>query len=223
MTNNTIYHCVYRITHIAEKRHYYGKHSSTYTPISDIGVKYFSSSSDKAFMLDQKENPIHYKYKIIRIVETATDAVALEIRLHSKFDVGRNPSFYNKVKQISTGFDATGISVSDYTRNKISASKSGVTRKPFNAAWLDNLSKARQGEKNNMHGKNHTTETKAKISESNKGKPGPNKGIARTDEVRLKISDSKRALPQQECPWCQTRGKGSNMVRYHYDKCKSKT
>ena len=32
----------------------------------------------------------------------------LEIKLHNKFNVGVNESFYNKVKQTSTGFDTTG-------------------------------------------------------------------------------------------------------------------
>lgn len=48
------YHYVYRITNTQTKMHYYGCRSSNVEPKLDLGVKYFSSSTDREFMLEQK-------------------------------------------------------------------------------------------------------------------------------------------------------------------------
>ena len=112
------YHYTYRITNIVCKRHYYGSRSTNIHPILDIGVEYFSSSRDVDFMKDQAENPSHYKYKIVKIFETSReDAIRLEVKLHDMFDVGKNPKFYNKVKQTSVGFDSTGAKGRKGTRD----------------------------------------------------------------------------------------------------------
>jgi len=111
MTSKHNYFCVYRITNLVENKHYYGYKSSKIHPSKVIGVTYFSSltkDEGKAFRKDQKENPQNYKYKIVQIFNTHKEALAREIRLHTKFDVGVNPNFYNKAKQTSTGFDTTG-------------------------------------------------------------------------------------------------------------------
>lgn len=103
-------HYTYRITNIKNGRHYYGTRTSKLNiPTEDIGINYFSSSSDKDFMNDQKINPQNYKYKVILIFDTRKQAIQSEIKLHNKFNVGANPRFYNKCKQTSTGFDRAGV------------------------------------------------------------------------------------------------------------------
>ena len=57
----------YRITNIIEGKHYYGVRSTNTIPKDDLGIKYFSSSTNKEFIKDQKTNPQNYKYKIILI------------------------------------------------------------------------------------------------------------------------------------------------------------
>lgn len=64
------FHYVYRITHILEKKHYYGTHSTNHEPKLDIGIKYFSSSKDEDFIKDQKINPYYYKYKVVRVFDS---------------------------------------------------------------------------------------------------------------------------------------------------------
>ena len=103
-----MFHYTYRITNIKEKKYYYGVHSCNCLPKEDIGIKYFSSSKNKEFIKDQKENPQDYKYKIIKIFKTRREAIEHEIFLHNKFNVGINEKFYNDSKQTSTGFDTTG-------------------------------------------------------------------------------------------------------------------
>jgi hypothetical protein len=111
MSSKAIYFCVYRITNILTGKHYYGYKSSSIHPSKVIGIKYFSSltgKDGKEFILDQKTNPRNYKYKIVKIFDNKTDAMALEVKLHAKFDVKRHPKFYNKSNQTSVGFDVTG-------------------------------------------------------------------------------------------------------------------
>lgn len=114
MTSKTIYHYVYRITNTDLSKHYYGKRSSKLDPKLDLGKIYFSSSTDKNFIRDQKENPEKYKYKIVKLFESAKDACIFESKLHAKFNVGTNPKFYNLIKQTANGFDCTGkVAVKD--------------------------------------------------------------------------------------------------------------
>lgn len=124
MSSKTIYHYVYRITNLVERKHYYGKRSSKILPQDDIGIKYFSSSYDKNFMIDQKQNPQNYRYKVVAVFDSVEDALDREIKLHEMFDVGRNLSFYNQRKQTSTRFDGTGfVHVKDIDGNRFVVSK----------------------------------------------------------------------------------------------------
>lgn len=107
MSSISIYNYVYRITNHLTGMHYYGVRSSKVQPKLDLGVKYKSSSSDKAFIQEQRTNPQNFRYKIVRQFETRKEAMACEIKLHNKFEVGKNPKFYNKAKQTSTGFSGT--------------------------------------------------------------------------------------------------------------------
>lgn len=115
-----MYYYVYRITNKKEGKHYYGKRKSNLAPKNDLGVRYFSSSTDKEFMADQKQNPDVYKYKVVKVFTEALLAAEFEIRLHTKFEVGSNPAFYNKAKQTSSKFDASSLPISKERREAIS-------------------------------------------------------------------------------------------------------
>ena len=95
-------------------------------------------------------------------------------------------------------------------------------------------------------------EHKRKISEAHKGKPKPwligtrngagNAGKPKSEDHKRKIAEAhtgkvrgefseewKQALkdaqarqPIRTCPHCGVTGKGANMTRYHFDKCKNK-
>lgn len=103
------YHYVYRITNTKENKHYYGVRSSKVEPKLDLGINYFSSSHDKEFIKEQKENNFLFKYKIVKIFENRIDAMNLEIKLHKKFNVGKNIKFYNRCIQTSTYFSNISI------------------------------------------------------------------------------------------------------------------
>jgi hypothetical protein len=103
------YNYVYQITNKETGRMYIGTRSSKDKPKDDLGTKYFSSSSDKDFILEQKEKPDLFEYKILHTFDTRLEALEYEIYLHSFYDVARNPLFYNDSRQTSTGFDRTGV------------------------------------------------------------------------------------------------------------------
>jgi hypothetical protein len=137
---------VYRITNKILNKHYYGVRSTEIEPRLDLGFKYFSSSTDKEFMKDQKENPQNFKYKVVMVTETRLEAIKIEIKLHNRFDVGRNKNFYNKAKQSSTGWDTGGIKYTTERKNKLNMS----------------------GENNPFFGKSHSEKNKKLFSENNK-------------------------------------------------------
>ncbi len=106
------YHYTYRILNIVNLMEYIGVRSCKIKPEDDIGTKYFSSSTDKDFIQEQKEHPWRFEYKIISCHPTRKSAVNEEIQLHNFFDIAKNPMYYNRAKQTSEGFDRTGVSPS---------------------------------------------------------------------------------------------------------------
>lgn len=110
---NTIYaekyHYTYQITEISTNMKYIGVRSSEVDPILDIGVKYFSSSTNEIFRKNQKENPSNYMYEVISIFDSREDANNHEIELHKEYDVSKSELFYNKTNANSSGFCASGF------------------------------------------------------------------------------------------------------------------
>jgi len=211
------YHYVYRITNTVTGYHYYGSKSCNEHPTENIGEKYFSTSTNKLFIQDQKNNPQDYKYKVIKIFETCRkDATQLEVDLHKKFDVKTHPKFINKANQTSSGFDTTGTSLSDERKKQISKEQQGrkdsfetrkkksISMKGRKITWGAKISESckgrkpwnkglklleQSGEKNSFYGKSHDFETKQKISDSTK-KQWNNYSNEEKNEIILKRSET---------------------------------
>lgn len=94
-SNDTKFHYVYRITNIVTQMHYYGVRSCKCLPHNDIGTRYFSSSLNKLFKIDQKNSPQNYKYKILAVLPSRIKAEQRESKLHALFNVMHNNKFYN--------------------------------------------------------------------------------------------------------------------------------
>lgn len=148
-----MYHYVYRITNTKLNKHYYGKRSSKILPEQDIGVYYFSSSTDAKFKQDQKVNPHHYKYKVIKTFASSKKAVLYEIKLHNKFDVGKNSRFYNRAKQVLTDYDYA-IKISAQMRKGV----------PLSEKHKINISEGMKG-KNSLNKKQYVNIYKYKTDE----------------------------------------------------------
>jgi hypothetical protein len=188
------FHYVYRITNTLLNKHYYGYRSCFCNPKEDLGIHYFSSSTDKNFILDQKENKVNYKYKIIRVYKTREDALKLEIKLHNKFNVDINESFYNLIKQPSVKYSFSGMVHSEESKQKMSNSAKKRPKRKLLKEHKKRLSLAAK-KRNPM-----SEETRLKISLSNKGRKQSKeerkkrsiayKGRIQTQETRDKIAKS---------------------------------
>ena len=64
-----------------------------------------------------------------------------------------------------------------------------------------------------MLGKNHTDETKSKMSKASKG-------IPKSEEHKSKLPYQTLNKTTIECPHCHRVGQYVNMKRWHFDKCK---
>lgn len=97
---------VYRITNIINNKHYYGVRTSQsrkyHYAKDDLGNEYFSSSKSLKRDIETlgKDN---FKFKVVRIFDNCDDAYKFEVLLHEKFNVGKNPKFYNQATQALNG------------------------------------------------------------------------------------------------------------------------
>lgn len=104
MIDDNKYHYVYRITWNSHRMHYYGSRSSDLPPNLDLGIRYFSSSSNQQFIDLQRSNPSDFSYKILFTTKTKEEAVSLETTLHRRVDVARRTDFINKANQTNSSF-----------------------------------------------------------------------------------------------------------------------
>jgi hypothetical protein len=202
------YHYVYRITNLIKNKHYYGVRSTKFEPINDLGIKYFSSSKNAAFIKEQKQNPENFKDKIVSIYSSRKEALNKEIVLHAKFDVGVNESFYNKSKQTSTGFDRSGITYSHSEETKLKIGL-GNKNKIVSVETRQKLSKLHKGK---MISEKHRKQISDKMA-----------GKTFTKDHKLKISKSLLGVikPSYICTHCGKEGKSGVMFRWHFDNCSS--
>ncbi len=201
------YNYVYRITNILTNKHYYGSRTSKMKPSEDLGFNYFSSSSNKSFINEQKTTPENFKYKIIKIFTNRKDALIKECFLHRKFNVGKNKNFYNKAIQTSEYFDVTGIPRSQEVKDKISSKN--------------------KGKGNGMYGKKHTKEAIQKISDRSKMKkeivtcPNCGKKGGKNTMKRWHFDNCGKNTPKKsKCHHCTMVGNELSMKRWHFDNCK---
>ena len=165
--SNHIYpqHYTYEITNKKGNR-YIGVRSCNCNPNNDpyMGT---CKTLDEAIEIEGKEN---FTKKILQTFPTRKEAMQHEIDLHKKFDVARNPLFYNEANAKSIGFyyDSTGTKCTDEHKRKVSEAKKGIKRKPFTEETKKKLSDAQKGRNNSFFGKTHSEETKKKISKVRK-------------------------------------------------------
>lgn len=234
MTVKQKYHYVYRIKNIISNKHYYGCRSTNTLPTNDLGIKYFSSSTDNEFISDQRANPRNYKYIVVRLFNTRVEAMSFETMLHNKFNVGRNPNFYNKVKQTSIGFDTSGITLITEEQRKIKSEKWKLDN-PNNyrdSSGINNpmYGSYRTGSLNPFYHCTHSIEFREFISEHNR-----HKSIYKDNEgniFSLYVFDPRvisgellsinvgRKHRQSTCPHCNKTGAIGSMKRYHFENCK---
>lgn len=149
MSVRQVYHYVYIITNTVLNKYYIGSRTSNVEPYQDLGVTYFSSSTDSAFMEDQKANYQNYRYKVIAVLADREKANKLESKLHRIHDVKNNKQFYNKANAASHFYDWWSEEAKTSQSNRM------------------------KGERNPMYGKSFSENHKTKLALSRMGKPRP--------------------------------------------------
>jgi hypothetical protein len=145
---------VYIIYDLKSLKCYIGSRGTNKNPYDDIGKSYFSSSSNKEFIKEQKNNRERFFYVVLGNFKTREEALNLEIELHNKFNVKDNPLFYNKANQTSTKF-----TLSEQSKNKLKETfkrignhQKGERNSQYGTMWVYDLKrkcsyKIKRGEK----------------------------------------------------------------------------
>ena len=120
-----------------------------------------------------------------------------------------------RIKQAqSVSGDNNGAKQSQ-SRKKISESKRGKKRDPFNPEWLEKIAESNRGKNNGMYGKNHSVDAKFKMRDKALGRKQSEETIRKkTDAVR----GSKRE--KKLCPHCEQMIAVNTYTRWHGDNCK---
>ncbi len=227
-----MFHYTYRITNKLDRKHYYGTRSSKIEPKEDLGIKYFSSSSNKEFIQDQKLNSSCYKYKVLRISSTREEAMELEIKLHNKFNVGINELFYNCSKQTSTGFDTSGTIPWNKGNTGFIVSPETIKKMCISNKKRWESETERQKQSTRLKGKVRTKEQKDNYSKyaSNRTDEHNEKILKSLRDGRMKCSDEKKKNISEarkknkkivRCKNCNIEVDSSNYSRWHGDNCKT--
>ncbi len=183
------YHYVYEITNIYNGMRYFGARSSKVPPHLD--TKYMSSSPTLKAAI-KEEGLSHFSKLILAVFPTREKALAHEVFLHKRFDVDKDPTFYNKAKQTSTGFyfqacgqdhpmygtHPKGRKLTEEEKEKLQqAARLFNTGRKFSEERRKKLSEVRKGKRTGseapMYGKHHTEETKKIIGSRTRKKIQP--------------------------------------------------
>jgi len=174
-------------------REYIGCRSCDCLPEED--TKYFGSFYDKTFFPTEKA--------ILFVCETRQEAAEIEIELHDFFDVAVNPQFANRSKQTSTGFDRTGVPMTEAQKKAQSEKMSGENNPQFGVPHTEEWKKAqserisgeknpnygRTGEKHPLFGVPQTEAQKKAQSERMSGEKHPMFGVPKTEAQKKAHSE----------------------------------
>lgn len=185
------YHYTYLITNLDpkdERKYYFGVRSCDCLPEED--VSYMGSSESLKDHINQFGEHQFQKTIFYVSLYSREDAHQNEIDYHNEYDVGVNPTFYNKCKTTSTGFDRSGVPSSEETKELLRKQRrvcSSETRKKLSDANKGKTIPEEQKKKisETLKGREITEEHRKKISESKSGKSWG----THSEETKQKMSD----------------------------------
>lgn len=127
-------------------------------------------------------------------------------------------SFHNGYNSTLGGDGSFGMIVSEETKKKVSMTHKGKKLSPEHIEILREKGKKLIGDKNPMFGKKLSKEHKDKISNSSKGISKP-----MTEEHKKNLKCHTNNSTKVSCPHCGKEGQLTNMKRWHFDNCKTKS
>jgi len=183
-----------------------------YSYLREDGTPYYIGKgvNDRAYRKHGRVPVPQDRNRIAFLFEGLTEAESFdkEIELIAKWGRKDNGTGI-LLNRTDGGEGASGNVKSEETKRKISETALETMRSP----------EVRKKIADTLRGRKRTEETKRKISESLKGRP-------RSEEDKRKISEASKGIVKNyktvTCPHCGKEGRGGNMTRYHFDKCKQK-
>lgn len=227
----------YHLFHKPTKKHYYGVRTAKDCNPDELWKTYFSTSKIVKSLREQYGDN-SFDYEVRKLFETPEDALEWETKFLTKINAAEREDWLNRHNGGNTFTTVNksswnkGIPHPEIVRKKIAEKRKpyvGELHPMFGRQHTDESKKKmslnidkRFGKDNHFFGKKHSDKTKQIISEKNKGNPSPRKGVILSDEQKKKQSDSMRNKPKLICPYCNKTGSVSGMKRYHFSNCKYK-
>lgn len=233
-----MHYTIYQTTNNINGKTYIGMHQT-----DDINDGYLGSGNLLLAAI-RKYGKENFTKETLHAFDSAEEMIAKEVNIVNEDFIVRTDTYNICLGGFGGGIP--GRVVSQETRNRISAARSGQKLGP--------MSEESRRKKSIAHsGKTLSEEHKKNLSISKKGKPTWNKGLELTDqhkqnisknsnpwnkglvlgpqskETRLKISKSKSGgtstlkgttQPTVICPHCDKAGGRGSMHRWHFDNCK---
>lgn len=214
---------VYIIEELETERLYIGSRTARGCKVTDLGVKYFTSS------LSIKDSWRYNKAKF-RVVQTHVcgsnhHALTLESVLLRICNAVYSESYLNRGHP-SIGFNMSGFNLSEETKSKMSSVHKGKVMSE--SARLNN-SKAKRGDRHPQFGKKgvdslhwgrkRSQSTKELMSSVKFGLNNPFHGKTHSEESRKEMSMSQREVKKITCEFCEKNVKPGAYSRWHGDKC----
>jgi hypothetical protein len=165
---------VYRITCYhpdSDQKYYYGFRKTNKNPNDDI---YWSSSKYVKHAIDEF-GVEYFSKKIIGIYKIREAAIEKEILLHEKFQVDKNPLFFNRAKQSKFGYNCTGDILKGKTYEELYGKERANEMKRHRSIAMKKhrAISSIAGNQNPNYGNKWTDDQKQKLSEQRQGNKHP--------------------------------------------------
>lgn len=174
------YYYTYRITCYhpnSIEKYYYGFRKSKVLPDDD----YYWSSSKYVKEAISKYGIEYFKKKVIKVFDTAEDAIRHESKLHEKFKVDKHKLFFNKCKSTIWGFRSTGLILSGRTYEEIHGIEKAKELKQVRSSKLSEYRKNNpesiKGSNNPNYGNKWSNEKRQEFSNRRQGDNHPCYGL----------------------------------------------
>lgn len=174
-----------------------------------------------AFRMMQAENPSQQRYNTKITSRVFANLKEEYSKLQSIRYTGEGNGMYGKSHTVDAKNKISAANKGrvqpQHEKEKQIEAMTGKKREEFSNKWRENLSKAHSGKNNPMHGKNHSEETRSKMSEKAKGRK-------QDPEVVKRKADAIRGLKREKkiCPHCLQSVAVNGYARWHGENCKMK-
>jgi hypothetical protein len=197
-------------------QYYYGSRYGKHCHPSQLWTTYYTSSKVIKQLIRQHGEDA-FDVKITRTFDCKEDARLWEYRFLCKVKASSNSKWLNQHNGDGNFLNKGGYKLSDAHRKKLSESQKGIPKPGTSISMKGN---------NHNKGKKFSEESKAKVSAARIGNTN-RLGTTQSNETRKLISERTSAalkgIPKKTstCPHCGKTGGSGNMLRYHFDNCKS--